>query len=276
MAIFSRWSMTYGLVAALLLVNLESRSCFVQALSGGRSACCSFVPAHLPSHQVRPSPSGRLYFASPPNHESETSKMESKEEYRNWATQFLSNFMSPPTQTSVMAEIDWNVAKVPITDLSLLAQVLDAELYASEWFVTGRVCPQYFADDFAFQDPDVAIRGIQTYARGVAQIFAKSRAEILHTTVTAPDTITCRWRLSGRVNIGPTGLTIKPYWIDTDFTVRQGLIVFQQDRFAIPQWDILLSALFPFLTEWGLTSPPAPPVPPRDPIPMVPTSVRRS
>ena len=56
------------------------------------------------------------------------------------------------------------------------------------------------------------------------------------------------WRLSGKANIGPAGLTIKPYIVFTDFFVNgSGLIVRQEDRFDLPQWDILLSSLFPFL-----------------------------
>ena len=105
------------------------------------------------------------------------------------------------------------------------------------------------------------------YARGVYKLFDQetSRAEIISTVVnaTVPNTITVTWRLSGRVNIGP-GLTIKPYICYTDFTVNNnGLIAFQEDRFDIPGWDILLSAFFPFLIG-KVTAPPAPPVPPRE------------
>ena len=92
-----------------------------------------------------------------------------------------------------------------------------------------------------------------------------SRAEIIKTEVnnTVPNTITCTWRLSGRVQIGP-GLPIKPYIVYTDFTVdpETGLCIFQEDRFSIPGWDILVSAIFPFLVG-KVTAPPAEPVPPR-------------
>jgi hypothetical protein len=74
------------------------------------------------------------------------------------------------------------------------------------------------------------------------------------------DTLTVTWRLSGGVNIGP-GLKIKPYVVYTDFKVspKDGLIVFQEDRFSIPGYDILLSALFPFLIG-NILSKPAPDV----------------
>ena len=191
------------------------------------------------------------------------------QEYRNLATQVLSRFMGKESEkVDALNDIDFEVPKLsrPL-DLSSLASKLDAELYENEWFVTGKVNPVYFADTFKFQDPDVKLNGIEEYARGVNKLFDQetSRAQIITTEVNneTPNMITCTWRLSGKVNIGP-GLTIKPYIVYTDFTVdpNTGLIVFQEDRFDIPQWDILLSALFPFLVG-KITSPPAPPVEPR-------------
>ena len=60
----------------------------------------------------------------------------------------------------------------------------------------------------------------------------------------------------------------------TDFTVddEMGLIVFQEDRFDLPGWDIVLSAFFPFLIG-KLTAEPAPAPEPRDPPPTVPPGV---
>jgi hypothetical protein len=111
------------------------------------------------------------------------------------------------------------------------------------------VNPSYFSQDFEFQDPDVQVKGIEDYARGVYKIFdqSTSRAEIVSTLVniaaSTPDkqVITCTWRLSGNVNIA-FGLTIKPYIVYTDFVVdpKTSLIVFQEDRFGLPPWDILL------------------------------------
>lgn len=112
------------------------------------------------------------------------------------------------------------------------------------------------------------LTGIEEYARGVMKIFDQesSRAEIISCLVndTLSNTITVTWRLSGRVSIGPKGLPIKPYICYTDFTVDEdsGLVVFQEDRFDIPGWDILLSALFPFLIG-TVTKAPAGEVEPR-------------
>ena len=158
----------------------------------------------------------------------------------------------------------------------------------------------YFSDDFAFQDPDVKVNGIEgmlsirhtiwskyssicanspfaattslfvfaDYARGVNKIFDQStaRAEIISTVVNteaSKPTITVTWWLSGGVNIA-WGLNIKPYIVYTDFVVdpTTSLIVFQEDKFDLPSWDIFLSFLFPFLIG-KVTAEPAPPVPKR-------------
>ena len=197
------------------------------------------------------------------------------DEYRNAATAFLSNFMQKSGSSSAvgvdpLSDIDFDRPKIPKLGLEVLAAALDAELCEREWFVTGRVDPAFFDDDFRFQDPDVKLTGIEEYARGVVKIFdqSTSRAQIMSCVVnsTVPNTITVTWRLSGRVNIGPKGLPIKPYVVYTDLTVDEtsGLVSFQEDRFDVPGWDILLSALFPFLIG-RVTKEPAPEVPARAP-----------
>ncbi len=190
------------------------------------------------------------------------------DQYRNAPTAILSNFLRT-TVVDPLADIDFDSPKQsPKLSLDDLAAVLDAELYEKEWFVTGKINPVYFDDQFRFQDPDVKLSGVEEYARGVFKLFDQSisRAQIISSVVntTVPNTITVTWRLSGRVNIGPNGLPIKAYICYTDFTVDEesGLIVFQEDRFSIPGWDILLSALFPFLIG-KITKEPAPEVEPR-------------
>ena len=216
----------------------------------------------------------RTALFSADNDDESTSSSSSVQEYKNAPTKILSNFMGKPgpedgaPTTNPIDSIDFTAPKFNRkVDLDTLAAILDYELYNKEWFVTGNVNPIYFSDAFEFQDPDVKLSGIEDYARGVYKLFDQtcSRAEIISTVRNEdmPNTITCTWRLSGRVSIGP-GLTIKPYICYTDFTVDEdtGLITMQEDRFDIPQWDILLSALFPFLIG-KITSPPAPPVEPR-------------
>jgi hypothetical protein len=179
-----------------------------------------------------------------------------REEYRNPITKLVSNFL--PTEkvgtatetTDLPTVIDFQAPKIaPTTSLETLAKALDYELTQKEWFVTGNVNPSFFSDHFRFEDPQVKLAGIEDYSKGVAKIFDQStaRAEIVSTIVneelSTPDrpVITCKWRLSGGVNLGP-GLQIKPYIVYTDFGIdpETMLIVFQEDRFSLPSWDILL------------------------------------
>ena len=158
--------------------------------------------------------------------------------------------------------------------LHRLAQQLDEEVYEREWFVTGAVNPTYFHPDFTYQDADVTLPSLKAYARNVYQLFDQScsRAEVVETKVNKEqaDTITCVWRCSGKAKIfylaesGWGGLPIKPFLVTTHWHVDRptGLIDHQVDEYALPQWDLLLSAVCPFLNGI-VTAEPAPPVAPR-------------
>eukprot|EP00633_Aureoumbra_lagunensis_P002998 CAMPEP_0197295126 /NCGR_PEP_ID=MMETSP0890-20130614/34577_1 /TAXON_ID=44058 ORGANISM="Aureoumbra lagunensis, Strain CCMP1510" /NCGR_SAMPLE_ID=MMETSP0890 /ASSEMBLY_ACC=CAM_ASM_000533 /LENGTH=153 /DNA_ID=CAMNT_0042770909 /DNA_START=237 /DNA_END=698 /DNA_ORIENTATION=+ len=146
-----------------------------------------------------------------------------------------------------------------------MTKLIETGLRQREWFVTGNVIPELFAEDFKFEDPDVKISGIQEYAQGVRRLFDQetSRAEIVSCEQKETDDgakVIVTWRLSGRVNIGPFGLEIKPYIVYTDLHLRSsdGLIDWQVDRFSVPTWDILLSAFAPWLPF--LAPPAAPPI----------------
>ena len=184
------------------------------------------------------------------------------EEYRDPLTKFFGGFITKGESNDKLSEIDWQQPKRKKVSLQSLAKSLELELTKKEWFVNGNIDPSYFSDDFSFQDPDVKIKGIEQYARGVNKIFSQknSRAEIIAVRKNAEmaDTLTVTWRLSGSVNLGP-GIQIKPFVVLTDLKVSpvDGLIVFQEDRFTLPGPDIVLSAFFPFLIDKFLL-PPAP------------------
>lgn len=179
------------------------------------------------------------------------------EEYSNQFTSLLGNFLNqkkqelPTTSKLSIDTINWNAKKLKRQSLPSLVKILEKELPKYEWFVTGLVNPALFSDDFAFQDPDVKLKGIKSYAEGVFKLFDQScsRAEVIQIEISDASRrmLTVTWRLEGKVRLGP-GVTIKPYVVYTDFLVdKEGLICFQEDRFSIPGYDILLSAFFPFL-----------------------------
>lgn len=243
----------------LMMKKLEALFLLTAAVSNFSSYCSAFSQF---SHRARVG--SELFTSSdPPNGDYEK---------KNAAVGLLSNFMQKEEKQNPLDEIDFDAPKFQKVPIDTLASILDYELTKNEWFVTGNVNPVYFSDNFEFQDPDVKLSGIESYARGVYKLFDQetARAEIISSVASNDDTITVTWRLSGKVNIGP-GLTIKPYICFTNFTVNEesGLIDFQEDEFDIPQWDVLLSSLFPFLIG-TVTSPPAPPVNRQD-VPRMPT-----
>jgi len=138
------------------------------------------------------------------------------------------------------------------TTLKRLTIDLENALKQREWLVTGNIDTSFFSEDFIFKDPNVTVEGCEEYARGVNRLFDQemSRAMLYSAEVDSDlPGVRVDWRCSGRVNIGPLGLDIKPYVVSTFFTVdeKNGLITYQEDKFGIPGYDIVLSALFPFL-----------------------------
>ncbi|KAJ1460070.1 hypothetical protein M885DRAFT_612711 [Pelagophyceae sp. CCMP2097] len=180
------------------------------------------------------------------------------ETYANPLTELLGRVL-PSAKAGDADDAKWIVPKRPARSLDAMVNTLRKELSAREWFVTGDVLPELFADDFYFEDPDVKLSGIRNYAEGVARLFDADSCRVEIITCTADrdfGTVDVAWRLSGRVKVG-FGLNLKPYVVATELRVKDGLVTFQRDRFANPSSDILLSALAPWLP---FLAPPAPPL----------------
>ena len=189
-----------------------------------------------------------------------------QEKYSNPVAAVLSNFIKKEdaeVEDEKVMDIDkiaWGKKKRRKTNLESLRKDLDKAVAKNSFFVTGIVSPELYSDDFAFSDPDVSVKGVEEYARGVAKIFKSgTKADLIRSEIVQPDVITVTWRLEGAVNIGP-GLPIKAFVVYSDFSVGEdGLIYFQKDRFSLSGIDIILSAFFPFLIG-RITAPPVPPV----------------
>mmetsp|Transcript_3265 Transcript_3265/g.5127 ORF Transcript_3265/g.5127 Transcript_3265/m.5127 type:complete len:294 (+) Transcript_3265:76-957(+) len=229
-----------------------------------------------------------LHASTEPNNDEKD--LDVGEIYSNPLTSFLGNFIGSKDekmeigdkeQEKIVQLDDFTKPKAFNLPIGEMVKRLDAGIRENEWFVTGKVMSELFADDFLFKDPDVQLRGIEKYADGVNRLFDQntSRVEVISCELNPAITdtvnkemgasidddkfvqvVTVEWRLSGNVNIGPFGgLFIKPYICYSDLHVRNadGLIVYQEDRFDIPGWDILLSAIAPWLP---FLAPPAPSV----------------
>eukprot|EP00588_Corethron_pennatum_P019937 CAMPEP_0194315644 /NCGR_PEP_ID=MMETSP0171-20130528/12433_1 /TAXON_ID=218684 /ORGANISM="Corethron pennatum, Strain L29A3" /LENGTH=186 /DNA_ID=CAMNT_0039071535 /DNA_START=648 /DNA_END=1208 /DNA_ORIENTATION=- len=155
-----------------------------------------------------------------------------------------------------------------MVDTTIMAKILDAEIFETEWLVTGRVNPAYFSDKFEFREHGMELEGIENYARFVHNLYdqATVRAEVV-STLPCPDhadQITCTWRLSGTLDNGDP---IKAQICRTIFTIDTygiGLITYQETVSEVSEWDMLLSSFMPFLNG-TITAGDAPPVPTRKP-----------
>ena len=188
-----------------------------------------------------------------------------QEEYSNPVAAVLSNFIwkeETAKEDEKVADLDkifWGKKKRRRSNLEALRRELEKAVIKNSFFVTGIVSPELYNDEFAFSDPDVSVKGVEEYARGVAKIFKSGTKADLISSEISGDVITVTWRLEVAVNIGP-GLPIKAFVVYSDFSVGEdGLIYFQKDRFSLSGIDIVLSAFFPFLIG-KVTKAPAPPV----------------
>lgn len=170
---------------------------------------------------------------------------------------------SEPTSTvdtdDPLNAIAWNAPKRSGLNTEQMADAINDGLREREWFVTGRGLPQYFSQAFSFSDPDVSLDGYEPYCRQVRRLFdqATARCEVVCCSATAPNTITVLWRNSGKVNIGPLGVELKPYLVTTTLKTdpKDGLIVSQVDEFAADGIGLLLYQISPLRS---LTASPAP------------------
>lgn len=176
------------------------------------------------------------------------------------ATSDVANAVATNDATNVpfLQGIQWDEPKRKKSGIAELAQEFTVQFQKTQWGVSGRVQPRFFADGFIFKDPDVSTNGLQAYAKGVGTILSNCRADAIDVQVVGPDAFDIRWRIAGSANAPFQGLKIKPYVVTSTFKVNSdGLVASETDTFSIPSWDILLSAVadwLPFL------APPEPPV----------------
>ncbi|WIA31310.1 hypothetical protein OEZ86_002212 [Tetradesmus obliquus] len=195
------------------------------------------------------------------NSSSDSNEAEPAYAYSDPVNQFLGQFLpSNRAAKDELAGIDFDTPKLSGRSIQQMAELVEAGLSRSQWFVTGEVDPRLFSDSFAFKDESVATTGIKAYATGVRKLFDQATSKVELISVEArPDTqaLVVVWRLEGRVNL-PFKPKIKPYVVTTTLGLDpdSGLICSQLDEFSVPGWDLLLSIL---LGE-GFGAKPAPPV----------------
>lgn len=145
-----------------------------------------------------------------------------------------------------------------ILDYELSSQKVDGEIKNSNepWLITGRINPIYFSKNFLATDIDrINYDSLEAYARSMYYGYDQdiSRAQTISCVKSGDNTITVTARISGRKFATIGGMkkmvNLKPYLQYTDYIVspKTGLIISQEDRAAIPTWDIYLSGTMPML-----------------------------
>lgn len=183
--------------------------------------------------------------------------------FKNFLPNDSSELTSAQELNNPLDSISWNGPKKRGLNPEQMADAINDGLREREWFVTGKGLPELYSDkNFSFSDPQVSLSGYEQYCRQVRRLFDQetARCEIVCCSVTAPDTITVLWRNSGRVNIGPFGVVLKPYVVTTRLRMDLddgNLIVSQVDEFESDGAGLLLYQI-PFLRP--LAGAPAPSV----------------
>lgn len=146
---------------------------------------------------------------------------------------------------------------LPEAQLEHIKQAIDKDFQQGQYYVTGNLTADLYDPSCRFKDPTTDVKGVEPYTKAVAALFDPevSKADLLSSSVSGPNSITLRWRLEGRLKIGQ--LPIKPYTGTTVYTVDEssGKITGHTETWDISALDAFVSTLIP-----SFGAPPAPPV----------------
>ncbi|PNH11715.1 hypothetical protein TSOC_001413, partial [Tetrabaena socialis] len=139
---------------------------------------------------------------------------------------------------------------------SAVVEAIRQDFVERQYYVTGELSRELFAEDCVFKDPTVEVTGVGPYVKALQTLFdpTASRADLISLRVEGPDRVVLRWRLEGSLKIG--GLRIKPYTGTTVYTISPDRrVVRHEETWDISTVDAFVSTFFP-----GFGAPPAPPV----------------
>ncbi|KAK9795965.1 hypothetical protein WJX73_009539 [Symbiochloris irregularis] len=137
---------------------------------------------------------------------------------------------------------------------------LKKALVQDNYYVSGKVPREIFADDCVFSDPTQRTPGIDWYSKAVPTLFNPDKSKVDVIDIYPRDdkkSIYLEWRLEAFLNVpGFRWAQIKPYTGHTIYTTNaDGLINTQQESWDIGIIDCFVST---FVPSYG--APPAPPI----------------
>ncbi|KAG2428543.1 hypothetical protein HYH02_014347 [Chlamydomonas schloesseri] len=128
-----------------------------------------------------------------------------------------------------------------------VADVLRRDLEVGQYFVTGDLTRQVFADDCRFVDPTNDVTGLSKYLTALKVLFdpAYSKVQLLSISATGPRTVEADWRLGGYL-VFPWNPRVEPFVGHTVYTLDpDGLIVEQRQAWEKSAAEALRESFTP-------------------------------
>mmetsp|Transcript_11015 Transcript_11015/g.17312 ORF Transcript_11015/g.17312 Transcript_11015/m.17312 type:complete len:163 (+) Transcript_11015:919-1407(+) len=139
--------------------------------------------------------------------------------------------------------------------------LIEADYVERQYYVTGRLTKQIYADDCFFDapDPDMPVTGLTKYVDAISNLFERKSSQVQLLCIETIDdkTILARWRLEGTLKL-PWRPKVKPYTGVTVYHLNeQGLVQRHTELWSITAFDAFVSVIFP---NWFGAAEPAPSV----------------
>ena len=166
---------------------------------------------------------------------------------------FAPSITSTPSQALPLAplgKVEQHVGGNKLTGLSPeeVANVLARNLREGQYFVTGDLTPEIFADDCRFKDPTNDVVGLARYIKALGLLFdaSYSAVRLLDIKVTGEHTIEATWTLGGYLKF-PWHPRVEPFEGKTIYTLSatDGLIVLQDQTWSISGAEALRETFTP-------------------------------
>ncbi|KXZ50062.1 hypothetical protein GPECTOR_18g41 [Gonium pectorale] len=128
-----------------------------------------------------------------------------------------------------------------------VADILRRDLAVGQYFVTGDLTREIFADDCRFVDPTNDVSGLSKYLTALGVLFdpAYSKVELLGIRATGPRTVEADWRLGGYL-VFPWNPKVEPFEGHTVYTLDEsGLVAEQRQTWSISGATALAESFTP-------------------------------
>lgn len=151
--------------------------------------------------------------------------------------------------------------KTPRRPLADVMELVAEDFRARQYYVTGRLSQEVYADDCFFDspDPDMPVATLGRYVDALKGLFdaETSRVDLLDLYTDGERSFVATWRLSGCLKL-PWRPAIKPYVGVTRYELNSaGLICAHTETWSVSAAEAFASTLVPALGRFGAAAAPA-------------------